>query len=354
MGAFENNAGKVGAEVFKEMLLPFGGANRSEVICGPQFGVDSAVIDLGNGEALAVSSDPLSLIPGLGMEVSAWLSIHLLVNDMLTTGFAPQYAQFVLNLPPSLSKADFQEYWKHIHALCEQHDIAITGGHTGQIEGQNSTISGGGTMFLKAPKNQILTSNHAEPGNLIVMTKQAALVSSSLLARAFPETVTSKCGQLIQQKAAKNFWQLSVKEEALLAAQTLKLNAELRAMHDVTEGGVLGALAEMATASGCGFEVDADAIPVGEEVKAVTDLFEIDPLLSIGAGSMVMALREDAWEKLDAAFKKAGISATVVGRFTEASSGQILVKNGEQQSFEFDGEDPYWMAFFNALNAGWK
>ncbi len=354
MSAYQNNSGKIGAQTFKEELLPFCGAKRHEVLCGPTFGVDSAVIDLGNGLALATSSDPLSLIPALGMEASAWLSVHLLANDMATTGLAPQFAQFVLNLPVSLLQKDFREYWQHIHKLCSDLGIAITGGHTGQIEGQNSTISGGGTMFLTAPKDQILTSNNARPGNVIIVTKKLALSSSSILAMIFPETVRNKCGAEIQHRAAQNFWQLSVMKEALTASHILRPNFDLCAMHDVTEGGVLGAISEMAAASGCSFRVENQLLPLSTEVEAITTLFKIDPRLSIGAGSMIIAVKPEVEDTLIDSLKGEGIEATAVGTFTEKECGNTLVEKGEERPFRFTGIDPYWKAFFQALKAEWK
>lgn len=353
MGAFEDQHGKVGAKIFKEDLQHNCGAERPEVIQGPSFGVDTGVIDLGGGKALAVSSDPLSIIPSLGMEISAWLSVHLLANDMSTTGFLPQYAQFVLNLPTSLTRSTFNVYWQHIHKLCKRHEIAITGGHTGQIPGLESTISGGGTMFLTAKKDQILTSNGAQAGDTVIMTKSAALSSTSLLARAFPKTVKTAFGTAIQQKAANNFWQLSVLNESIIATETLDANITLHAMHDVTEGGILGALAEMAVASNLGFEVHVDAIPVKDEVQKVADLFEIDPLVSIGAGSMIMAIAPEVGTLLVNSLKAAGIKATVIGTLTE-QKGKFITKNGKRTPFEFDGTDPYWAAFFKAFSEGWQ
>ncbi len=352
MGAFEDNSGKLSAKVFKEDLLHNCGSSRPEVLQGPSFGVDTSVIDLGHDLALAVSSDPLSLIPSLGMEISAWLSVHLLANDMCTTGFPPQYAQFVLNLPTGLSRSDFNTYWKHIDRLCKTHDIAITGGHTGQIQGQESTIAGGGTMFLIAPKAEILTSNGAKAGDRIVMTKSAALSSTSLLALAFPETVKENLGDQIQAKASENFWQISLLEESRIAARTLKANVDLHAMHDVTEGGVLGALDEMAEASGLGFEINADLIPVKNEAQKIADLFEIDPLFSVGAGSMIIAINAEAENELLASFKSAGIPATAIGSFTPPSD-KLITRNDTTKEFFFDGTDPYWAAFFKALTAEW-
>ena len=354
MRAFEDLSGKVSAKVFKEDLLGACGAERKEVIHGPQFGVDTAIIDLKNGQALAISSDPLSLIPSLGMEVSAWLSVQLLVNDMVTTGFAPQYAQFVLNLPPSLSRVQFKEYWGHIHQLCNKLNIAITGGHTGQIPGQESTIAGGGTMFLQAPKEAILSSNRAQPGDSIIVTKEAAISSTSILAMAFPDTVKSKAGKGVQEKVAENFWKTSVLDEGLIASKTLKPNVELHAMHDVTEGGILGAINEMAIASDCGFMVTVDELPISDNTRQIAAIFEIDPFFSVGAGSMIMSVTKEEEESLIEALAIEGIPATAVGTFTRHSSKELIQKNGETVPFSFDGVDPYWNAFFTALKSGWK
>lgn len=354
MAAFEDFSGKINADLFKQELKGNCGAIRKEVICGPQFGVDTAVIDLGNAKALAVSSDPLSLIPSLGMKVSAWLSIHLLVNDMSTTGFKPQYAQFVLNLPSGLSQEDFRDYWNHIHILCQELEIAITGGHTGQIPGQESTISGGGTMFLQAPKDQILSSNQAQAGDSIIMTKQAAISSTALLAMAFPDFVKENLGAEIQKKAVSNFWNISVLKEALLASQTLTPRVELHAMHDVTEGGVLGALSEMSDASGLGFRIEKESIPFTKEIKQVAELFEIDPLISIGAGSMLMAVKAGKENQLIQALNQEGIQATTIGSFTSEKEKLILESNRSWSPFQFDGKDPYWDAFYNAFKTGKK
>ncbi len=354
MSAFEDNSGKITATAFKDVLLPHSGAHRQEVLVGPHFGVDTAVIDLGNNLGMAVSSDPLSLIPSLGLKESAWLSVHLLANDMASTGFAPMYAQFVLNLPTSLSLEAFREYWTYIHQFCEEIGVSITGGHTGQIEGQNSTISGGGTMFLTAPLGQILTSNRAAPGDVLIMTKETALVSTSILAMSFPETVKDKLGKAVWERACENFYRTSSLPDALAAKEVLQPNVELKAMHDVTEGGVLGAICEMAHASGCGFRVYNDALPVGEAQKQVADLFGIDHRFSVGAGSMVMAVKPGSEDKLISHLASKSIRATVVGEMTAKEAGYRIVENDEEKALHFSGKDPYWEAFFDAYKAGWR
>ncbi len=353
MSTFDNGTGKISASDFSELILPKQGKTRNEVKTGPAFGVDTAVIDLGNNQGLAVSSDPLSLIPTLGLKESAWLSVQLLVNDMATTGFAPMYGQFVLNLPPDLTKSDFEEYWHYIHHFCREAGVSITGGHTCQIEGQNSTISGGGTMFLTAPLDQIITSDGAEPGDKILMTKESALISTSILAQSFPNTVKKELGEPVYETACKNFYRTSVLKDALIAADCLRPKKELKAMHDVTEGGILGAISEMAEASKCGFRVQSDRISAGNAQKKVAKLFKLDHKQIVGAGSMIMVVKAGTEKNLITRLEDEGIAAAVVGEFTEPDSGFTLLENGDEKNYQFDGNDPYWGAFFKAFKAGW-
>ncbi|MFD3000754.1 AIR synthase-related protein [Pontibacter toksunensis] len=354
MSAFKDNSGKIAGSTFKDVLLPHCGYSREEVLMGPAFGVDTAVIDLGNNLGMAVSSDPLSLIPSIGLKESAWLSVHLLANDMASTGFAPMYAQFVLNLPPSLSLQAFEEYWSYMHLFCRDIGVSITGGHTGHIEGQNSTILGGGTMFLTAPLRKIITSNKAEPGDIIVVTKETALVASSILAMSFPETVKRKLGKEVYEMGCKNFYQTSSLNDALSATEVLQHNVEIKAMHDVTEGGVVGAICEMAKASGCGFRIEDKAIPAGEAQRQITRFFDIDHRFCVGAGSMIMAVKRGRESELISHLHSKSIKATVVGEMTSQEEGFRIIENDEEIDLVFDGKDPYWEAFFKGIKGGLK
>ena len=347
-------SGKINAQNFKDLVFDSCGALRKDVVQGPQFGVDTALIDLGNDKVMAVSSDPLTLIPSLGLEESAWLSVHLLVNDMATTGFAPQFAQFVLNLPMHFSETDFKEYWNYIHQFCGKLGIAITGGHTGRVPGQESTICGGGTMFLTAEKGKVLSSNNAQPGDIIVVTKESALSATAILAKSFPETIKNSLGTAIYQQAEANFFQTSSLKEALLASAFLKPNQTLKAMHDVTEGGIIGAVCEMAQASGCGFQITAEKIPVGEAQQKIAALFEIDPRFCIGAGAMLMSVSPEKVDSLIEHLAENQIKATSIGKFTAQNTGFLMEERGILNPVNYDGNDPYWGAFYKAFNEGWK
>ncbi|WP_345948661.1 AIR synthase family protein [Mucilaginibacter sp. PAMB04274] len=347
-------SGKISGGGFEQIILPHCGHLRSEVISGPAFGVDVSLIHMGAGLGLALTSDPLSLIPSLGLQESAWLSVHLMANDMATTGFAPMYAQMVLNLPPYLTEQDFTTYWNFIHEYCKRIGVAITGGHTGSIEGQNSTIAGGGTMLLTAPTDQVLLSSKAKAGDVIIVTKECAVSSSALLAMCFPETVKSKLGKEAYDQGCEMFYQTSSLPDALVAAGTEYHYQDVTAMHDVTEGGVLGAIYEMAIASGNGVTVHDKLLPIGQTQKQICDLFNVDVRYCIGAGSMIIATKNDHAENVLKRLAQHHIKATIVGEFTSKEHGCKLVKNGIEEEMPYYSTDPYWNAFFSAYKNGWK
>lgn len=346
--------GKIDHNLFKQYIFNKCGHPRNEVIAGPQFGVDVSLIDLHSGMAMALTSDPLTIIPSLGLQESAWLSVHLMANDMATTGFAPMYGQFVLNLPSTFSKNDFKLYWEYIHKFCLEIKIAITGGHTGFIEGQNSTIAGGGTFVTIAPKDSMLLSKYAISGDAILVTKSCAISSVAILAMSFPETVKNKAGIEIYQKACDSFYHTSSLKDALTAVDKDNSNTEVTSMHDVTEGGVLGAIYELAIASGNGAIIHNNKLPIGEVQSAVCSIFNIDPRYSIGAGSMIITCKKEASKEVISRLAKSEIHCIAVGELCDKKNGIRLVEKGINANLKYLEDDPYWLAFFTALKKGWK
>lgn len=346
--------GKTDRNLIEQLICAKSGHKRKEVTVGPQFGVDVSIVNLPGKMALAATSDPLSLIPPLGLEESAWLSVQLLANDMATTGFAPQYAQFVLNLPAGFSKNDFKIYWDYIHTFCADIGVAVTGGHTGFIEGQNSTIAGGGTFFAIAPENQLLVSRNARPGDTILVTKECALSSASILALSFPQTIKNKLGVENHQKACDLFYKTTSLLDGLVAVGHIPRYDDVTAMHDVTEGGVLGAIYELVSASGNGAVVYNHKLPVGHVQQKICGLFGIDPRYSIGAGSMIITCKKGSAAKVMERLTAINIPCCEVGEIKEKESGIKLVENKKKKDLEYKEEDPYWAAFFKALKEGWK
>lgn len=341
--------GKIDQQTIETIFPKKTGAFNNKVLKGPAFGVDTALIDLGNGKGLAVASDPLSIIPSIGMKASAWLSVHLISNDIATTGYSPEFAQFVLNLPHDLGKDSYLEYWDYIHQFCEEIGVSITGGHTGFDNIGTSTIAGGGTMFSVVNLDKVKSAANAKPNQSIIITKSAAISSTAILAKSFPNYIEDKLGEKVLKKLKNNFYRTSILPEVHVINQEPSMLPNISALHDVTEGGVLGAIYELSEASKVGVEINADKIKVEKEVKAVCDLFDIDPLESIGAGSLLIVCDKDIGESLIQRLKTNDIKASIIGATTAYEKGKSIRINHKTKELDYIESDPYWQAYSKAI-----
>jgi hydrogenase expression/formation protein HypE len=101
-------------------------------------------------------------------------------------------------------------------------------------------------------------------------------------------------------------------------------------MHDITEGGVLGALWEMAEASGFGFKVYTEKMPVSSVTEKICSKLSIDVLRFISSGSMLITTKNG--EALVKKLKQNGIIANVIGNITKNKG--ILVENGVEEEVQ--------------------
>ena len=72
-------------------------------------------------------------------------------------------------------------------------------------------------------------------------------------------------------------------------AEIARRSGKVTALHDPTEGGLASAVRELAMVSGAGVEIDAEAVPILAETRAVADALGIDPLGMLASGSLLIA-----------------------------------------------------------------
>lgn len=341
--------GKIERDLLDEVFTQKTGFHNPKVIQGPKFGVDTALIKTGENSGLVTASDPTSLIPSLGMKDSAWLSVVLTANDIATSGFLPQYAQFVFNFPSTLPNEELKEYWHHIHQFCNEMEIAITGGHTGFSNTGPTTISGAVTMFSEVELSRAKSTAFTKPGQDLILTKSAALSSAVILAKSFPNHTSDHLGEKLQQQLVDSFYQMSVLPEVKVLRSDKELFNQISGMHDCTEGGVLGGIYELCEAGGTGVEIYQEKIPLGKAQKQICQLFDIDPYRSIAAGSLLVACSKETTENTVNLLKENGIEAEKVGHtLSDKADRKIITPKGEEKLI-YEEEDPYWKAFFDAL-----
>lgn len=344
--------GKLEQSFIKDIISVKNGFQRPHVV-GPGYGIDTAVIPLTDTLAMAVASDPLSYIPQIGARRSAWLSLQLVSNDIATTSFAAQYGQFVLNLPEDIAAEALAEYWHYIDLFSKEMGITITGGHTGIVEGNRSTIAGGVTLWTIGDPDEMLLSSRASAGETLLMTKSAGLSAAAILATVFPQFTSLNLSTATAQRLQNEIWNISVSKEARIVKELNEKQPLITAMHDVTEGGIVGAVYEMCTASQLGVRLDQDLVPIAEDIDLVTALFQLDPLRCIGAGSMLMSCKTPYKNEVIKAMNLHAIACTEIGHFLEKEQGMLLYSDAlPVEPLQCVSHDPYWAVFYKAMKDG--
>ncbi len=337
--------GKVTPELFARVILENLGAAHRDILVGPQHGVDVGVVQVAPGVAMALTADPIFIVPAYGWERAAWFAVHILASDASTSGLPLRYMTADLNLPPSLSDEDLATMWRAYSKACEELGIAVITGHTGRYDGCDWPMVGGAACIAIGPDDAFVTPTMARVGDRVLVTKGAAIEATALFAATFPERLAAEVGRDVARQADALFDQMTVVPEARIAAQYGLRDAGVTAMHDATEGGVLGGLTEVAAASRVGMRVDLEAIPVRPEVRAVCDHVGMDPYISISEGTLVATVRPGHADGYLAALASAGIESAVVGEVTDPDLGVVLVEGGRERPLEHPGLDPFWGAF---------
>ncbi len=327
------------------------GRRSGRVVVGPGRGLDNAVVSVGGGRVLILTVDPVSAIPGIGMKKSAWLSVHLIASDITASGVDPEFATFSYNFPQSMTLPDREEYVESVGAECERLGVSIVGGNTGSYPGGGFTVIGTGSMLALAAERGYVTPAMTADGDTILMTKSAAVEATCWLALSFPEFARETLGRDGARRAREAVALCSTVEDARTARRVGLGAGAVTAMHDCTEGGVLGALAEMAWASGKSFEVRTEKIPIAPEARALCGAFRLDPLSTMGEGALVITCSPRRAPELSRRMSREGIPIAEVGG-VRRGSGLLLLKPGKPRQRYRPRPDPYWPAYQRGISLG--
>jgi Hydrogenase maturation factor len=344
--------GKVNRELFERVIFPNLGAEDASVIVGPQFGVDFGVVRVGDYD-LIFEVDPVYVVPEYGWEKSAWFAVHILASDVAVSGVPPRYLFIDLNLPLRMTDEELERLWRAIHNECRRLGITIVAGHTGRYGGIDYPMIGGAVMVGVTKRDHFVTPAMARPGDVVIMTKGAAVETAGILASMFPEVLERRYGKEFARRAQEIFWLQSVVDDALTLAQ-LGLRDGVTAMHDATEYGVWGALNDVAEASGVSIRVFREKLFVRDDVMKVLEAFseltgiKVDPFASISEGTLIAAVRRGLEDRALELLRSRGIEAAVIGEVVEGK-GVYLVDDGSERLIRQPEQDPFWPLFFRAL-----
>jgi len=314
---------------FLQTCIALNGAPDPQVVIGPRFGEDCAVIDLGT-QYLITKTDPVTF----ASEEIGWYAVHVNANDVATMGARPRWFQACLLFPPGTTEDTARQVFAQIDAASRELGIAVTGGHT-EVTNAVSRPVVIGDMHGTVAKDRLVTSGGARPGDLVVMSKTAGLEGTSILAAEKAAELRLQLDEASRQEAVnlRHTPGISVVKEALLAAEH-----GATAMHDPTEGGVAMGLYELATASGLGITLDLDAIPILPVTRTICRFFNLNPLGLISSGALLWTIPPDRWPALQRTLHAQGITAQPVGTITPGD-GVRAFSHGRPVSFTYSETD---------------
>jgi hydrogenase expression/formation protein HypE len=332
LNASNLNIGKIPNDLLISIIgldsddLPY----RSELITGPSIGEDCAVLDFGNSWVVA-TTDPIT---GSDKNIGV-LGLNISLNDLASAGAEPVAILVTLLCPPDTRRDEILEIMASMRSEAKKLGIVIAGGHTEITDAVNRTIVSITALGKTAPGAALSTSG-AKVGDSLIMTKSAGLEGTAILASEF-EAELQKSMDVKSLKTAQSFInKISVVKEGKLAVEK-----GVHAMHDATEGGILGGIWELFEASGLGGYVYLDRIPVEPQTNQICNYFDISPYRLISSGCMLMAC-SNGLEMVDH-LKQNGIDATVIGLF-DKKERVIIGKDGQENLLEQPGADELYRA----------
>lgn len=249
--------------------------------------------------------------------------IQKCANNLAAAGAKPISALIGLMLPEDCGEDQIKELMGKAARTCEELGIEIAGGDTNISYTATAPIVSVTALGTVCPDEK-RSPAMAEAGQDIVISKWIGLEGTAVLARECEKALLDRYPAYLVETAAGFDRYLSVLAEAGIAMEN-----GVKAMHDLSQGGVFGALWELAEGSGLGLRADLKKIPIRQETVEVCEVCGVNPYEMRSAGSLLMTAEDG--EALAETLRRAGIPAAVIGKLTE-NRDRVIV-NGEETRF---------------------
>ena len=289
--------GKLTPEELQRLIFDIIKSRREEVRLHAGIGEDCAALLC--EDYILVTTDPITTKcnnPG-------GLAIHINANDIAASGGEPLAVTMTILAPTDATTREIDIIMKEAESTASELGIEIIGGHTEFTDAVNRFVI---SCTMLGRVKTLIGGTGSNPGDSIIMTKYAAIEGTLILADMYPQYVREDSDAIQWMKN-----NLSVMNEGRIVH-----DLDITAMHDITEGGVLGAVSEMCNLRQNGAEIDISLIPIKPVTKKLTDMLNLNPYQLLSSGSMLITSNEP--DKIIDALKAQGIKGTIVGTINDS------------------------------------
>lgn len=314
--------GKISESVLKRSVLKeIQSDKNNQIPIGAGVGLDCGILKVPQGHCVAVTTDPITCVR---TDMAAF-AVHAAVNDLAVAGAGPVGIFITALLPPDYQESDLKDLMREFHTITARMGIEIMGGHTETTAAVNRPVLSM-TAVGTLPEQEIRDLRKIEPGMDIVMTKGIGIEATAILAREQKKALEKRFSQSFLRQCEAFIDRLSVVPECRIAG-----TMAVAAMHDVSEGGVFGALWELGACANLGMEVELKKIPVWQETIELCEQFDLNPYSVIGGGAALFVTSKG--ERLQEALAAADIRAEIIGK-TTAGADRVIINEGERRFLE--------------------
>ena len=352
--------GKIPENVLKRSILKEIQFKKTDEITGAAFGEDCAILNCKKNGTLAAAASF-----GLGVD-GAEIAVIKAANNLAACGYKIKYVLVSLILPVDAEEDNLKAVERAIKKECDKLGALIIGGHTevrsiisandsdasvddskDAIDSSNDSdeksagnkgriavnISAMGIPFdteerfdysegksIESDNEKILPNKKSiKPGDSILVTKSIGLEGTYLILKEKKDEIEARFGKSFTEIFDVTSDDFSIIEEAKAAT-----SINVKALKDVSEHGIFGALWELADIAGCGLRADVKAIPARQEVIEICNFYDINPyeLKSSGMLLIVCDNPEETMEKLN----EKGIECALIGEFTNDNNKIVTNK----------------------------
>ena len=321
--------GKLPPELLRELLTDIG-ADDPRVVVGPAIGEDCAVVEMGD-RLLVAKSDPITF----AAERVGWYAVQVNANDIACSGAQPKWFLPTILMPMDFGAEDARKMFSEISAACRELGVAIVGGHSEVTLGIDRPIVAGTMLGEVLNRKELVTTGGAHDGDSVVLTTGVAIEGTAILA--------TECGGDLRRAGVGN--ETLARAAAYLedpgisvvsAARALCGSLDVHSLHDITEGGIVTALREVATASDLGVVFEAESTPVLRECEEICGSLKIDPMGLLGSGALLATMSAIDAPRALRALDSIGVNGWEIGQMIEKADGMWLIdRHGEHQLPEF-------------------
>jgi hydrogenase expression/formation protein HypE len=303
------SGGKLTAQLVHDLFLPaFDNAYLNKLD-------DQAVFEAGSVR-LAFTTDSFVVTPLFfpGGNIGE-LAVNGTVNDLAMSGARPLYLSAAFIMEEGLPMDELSRVVDSMARAARAAGVAIVTGDTkvvnrGSADRLFITTSGVGVVAAGVT----ISATNAQPGDDIIVS--GSIADHGMAVMSVREGLEFE-GSILSDTAPLH---------SLVAAMIGA--GEVHTLRDPTRGGLATSLCEIAAASGIGVEINADAIPVREDVKGACEILGLDPLFVANEGKLVAFVPRSCADAVLRAMRqsRAGREACVIGRAVADHAGMVLMK----------------------------